>query len=87
MQRDVALYIQNKEVQEKIFIVLTEYNLQVLKIYSTVDTDTPVSTIGGILFVAHLLGVTNAAAWRDGSLGRDAFGTKGDEYFKLGAVI
>ena len=82
-----AGYLADTVMQEKIFITFTESNLVLLKRSGANVTVDTVSTIAGILFVAHKLGAVNAAAWRDGSLGRDSFGTTGDEYFTLGAAI
>jgi hypothetical protein len=82
-----AVYLADKVTQENVFIIFTENNLAALKSLGTIIATNPVSTIAGILFVAHKLGVSNAAAWRDGSAGRDSFGTTADEYFKLGAAI
>jgi hypothetical protein len=84
---DSTIYLADKVTQEQVFITFTEKNLSVLKSSGTIIAINPVSTVAGILFVAHKLGVSNAAAWRDGSAGRDSFGTTADEYFKLGAAI
>lgn len=42
------------------------------------------ATVSGVLATSHLLGVGGAKKWREGSGGKDAYGTTGSDYFNFG---
>lgn len=66
-----------------IFVLLTNYYNALVKLNGIKPDDT-VSTVAGMLSVAHAIGTAAAKKWRESSVGADVYGTSAGEYFKLG---
>lgn len=81
-----AAFLGNPAVQEEAMIEYTNTNVRYLKAKGGITSNDSKAQVAGMLAGAHLLGAGGMTNWRRGKGGRDAYGTTGDEYFKIGST-
>lgn len=81
-----ADWLASPEAQEAAMVEYTNRNRKtLLRINNGINEGDDISTQAGMMAGAHLLGAGGIRSWRSGQDGADAYGTTGEEYFKLGS--
>lgn len=78
-------FLNNPELQDQKFLEYTQRNYSTLGRLGVVNSSSSQAEISAYLAVSHLLGPGGARDYRNGTAGRDAFGTDATEYFNIGA--
>lgn len=78
-------WLDSPDVQEKAMIEYTNRNRRTLERINGIREGDDLSTRAGMIAGAHLLGAGGIRNWREGRGGRDAYGTTGEEYFRIGS--
>lgn len=77
-------FLSNPSAQEKAMDELLQANYKDAEKRGAIKPGDDNANKSGILAVSHLLGVGGAKKWREGSGGKDAYGTTGEQYFNYG---
>lgn len=77
-------FLNSAGVQEEAMQNLLSKNYKALISLGVMTENNPTSHIAGMLFVAHLLGVSDAVTWASTGIGTDSLGRKGTEWYSQG---